>query len=70
MKPFKPMLAGKLEGDPKLPCMVSNKLDGVRAIVIGGVLMSRTLKPIPNRWCRASRSSKAGEIRGTCEQTN
>jgi DNA ligase 1 len=51
-KSFKPMLAGKLEGDPVLPCMVSNKLDGVRAIVIDGVLMSRTLKPIPNAWCQ------------------
>lgn len=49
---FKPMLAGKCEdmADLKYPVMVSNKLDGVRALVIGGVVMSRSLKPIPNAW--------------------
>ena len=47
---FKPMLAGKCEDVTKLkfPVMVSIKLDGVRCLKIDGVLMSRTLKPIPN----------------------
>lgn len=49
-KPFKPMLA-----DPhvdeliRFPCLASPKLDGVRAIVRGGVVLSRSLKPIPNK---------------------
>lgn len=47
---FKPMLADKLpEGTaPVLPCLVSPKLDGIRAVVFGGVVYSRNLKPIPN----------------------
>jgi len=47
---FKPMLAGKCTDVTKLkyPVLVSLKLDGVRCLVIGGRLMSRTLKPIPN----------------------
>ena len=49
---FKPMLAGKA-GDlssVQFPVMVSAKLDGVRALVIDGAVMSRSLKPIPNAW--------------------
>lgn len=51
---FKPMLAGKCEDMSKLkyPVLVSDKLDGVRALVIGGRVMSRTLKPIPNAWAQ------------------
>lgn len=47
---WKPLLAAtcdKVE-DIKYPVLVSRKLDGVRATVQGGKLMSRTLKPIPN----------------------
>lgn len=49
---FKPMLAGKCEDVSKLafPVMCSVKLDGVRALVIGGQVVSRNLKPIPNAW--------------------
>ena len=45
------MLAGKADDLEKLvyPVLASVKLDGVRALVIDGVLMSRNLKPIPNR---------------------
>lgn len=48
----KPMLAGKCEDFAALifPVLASAKLDGVRALVIGGVVMSRSLKPIPNAW--------------------
>ena len=50
MKPFKPMLASPAEDHLiQWPMMGSAKLDGVRAIVIDGVVMSRALKPIPNR---------------------
>lgn len=52
MKPLKPLLASNVEDFSKLrfPAMVSPKLDGVRATVYGGVLYSRSLKPIPNRF--------------------
>lgn len=55
---FKPLLAWKPEKDQKLetelaklkqwPRLVSRKLDGIRATVQGGKLVSRTLKDIPN----------------------
>lgn len=47
---FKPLLAAPVEFD-KLDysnLWLSPKLDGVRAMVRGGVLMSRSMKPIPN----------------------
>lgn len=49
-----PMLAGKVVDVNKLvyPVMASAKLDGVRAMVKDGVLVSRNFKPIPNRWCQ------------------
>lgn len=51
MKPFKPMLASPFdESLLKFPVLASPKLDGVRAIVLGGVVLSRALKPIPNKW--------------------
>ena len=51
---FKPMLADTASDLSKLkfPLIVSPKLDGVRAIVVDGVLMSRSLKPIPNRYAQ------------------
>lgn len=51
MKPFKPMLASPFdEALLKFPVLASPKLDGVRAIVRDGVVLSRALKPIPNKW--------------------
>jgi DNA ligase-1 len=50
---FKPMLAlSKLPDFSQLrfPLMVSPKLDGVRASMQGGRLLSRSLKPIPNTF--------------------
>jgi DNA ligase-1 len=52
MTQFKPMLAGKAPDDLstlKFPLALSWKLDGIRALVKDGVVMSRSLKPIPNR---------------------
>lgn len=48
---FKPILAASVENVEKLPypMLASPKLDGVRAIVRDGTLVSRSLKPIPNR---------------------
>jgi DNA ligase-1 len=48
---FKPMLAATLE-EPfalKYPVLVSRKLDGIRATVQDGKVLSRSLKEIPNR---------------------
>ena len=47
---FKPMLAATLERaeDLRFPVLASPKLDGIRATVQGGVVLSRSLKPIPN----------------------
>ncbi len=49
---MKPMLAATLEKleDAKLPMYVSPKLDGIRCLILGSKAVSRTLKPIPNRF--------------------
>ena len=48
-KPFKPMLAAEADLDKlRFPLIASPKLDGVRALVKDGVVLSRSLKPIPN----------------------
>ena len=52
---FRPMLAAKA---PKLdqlqyPLLASAKLDGIRATMVAGKLMSRTMKLIPNRAVQA-----------------
>lgn len=50
-KAFKPLLAGKFDAAKIVfPVLASAKLDGVRCIVIDGVAMSRSLKPIPNAY--------------------
>ena len=48
---FKPMLASKVTKFDalKFPLLASIKLDGIRATVQGGKLLSRTLKPLPNK---------------------
>ena len=49
---FKPMLATAIEDVSKLkfPLLASQKLDGIRATVQDRRLMSRSLKPIPNKY--------------------
>ena len=48
---LKPMLAGKVENVNELqyPVLASPKLDGIRGTMQGGVLLSRSLKPIANK---------------------
>ena len=54
MSQFKPMLAGTADlAKLRLPLLGSPKLDGIRAIVRDGVVVSRNLKPIPNRRVQA-----------------
>jgi DNA ligase-1 len=49
-KSFKPMLASPADLDAvRYPVFASPKLDGIRASVVGGKLLSRTLKEIPSR---------------------
>lgn len=47
---MKPMLAAKADVDKlRWPAFLSPKLDGVRALVVDGVVVGRSLKPIPNK---------------------
>lgn len=69
MTAFKPMLAATLKPGslPVFPCLASPKLDGVRAVVIDGVVLSRSLKPIPNakvqrRFGRSKFNGLDGEL--------
>lgn len=48
---MKPMLASPTDGtNIRYPVLVSPKLDGVRCLIIDGMAMSRSLKPIPNQF--------------------
>lgn len=51
---MKPHLA--CEADPKyplrFPLLVSRKLDGIRVVMVEGKALTRSLKPIPNRFIR------------------
>lgn len=51
-KPFAPLLAKPVEWQhlDYSNTWVSKKLDGIRAIIIGGVVVSRKLLPIPNMY--------------------
>lgn len=55
---YKPMLAGKLDAPfvlapSRFPVLASPKLDGIRATIQGGRVMSRSLKPIANAYVQA-----------------
>jgi DNA ligase-1 len=52
---FKPLLAETVDdiADLRYPLLASIKLDGIRAVVRDGVLLSRSLKPIPNRYVQS-----------------
>lgn len=50
---MKPMLAATIDFDIaklRYPLLVSPKLDGIRALIMGGVVVSRNFKPIPNQY--------------------
>lgn len=49
-----PMLAGTVKDVTKLrfPLIATPKLDGIRALMINGQLVSRKFKPIPNHYIR------------------
>ncbi|WP_258304948.1 hypothetical protein, partial [Escherichia coli] len=54
---FRPNLAGKLNFEAldfdRFEYIADYKYDGVRAMVIDGQLVSRSLKPIPNKFTQA-----------------
>lgn len=54
-KPFKPLLAYTIEDTAALlyPVLVSPKLDGIRCIGIHGMAMSRSMKPIRNKFIQS-----------------
>lgn len=51
MSKFRPMLATACEdiSTIKYPVLASLKLDGIRSVVLKGVVYSRTMKPIPSK---------------------
>ena len=53
----RPLLAAKITDADlaklKFPLLLSPKIDGVRALVVGGKLLSRSMKPIPNKYTQA-----------------
>ena len=51
---IKPLLAAKVELDKlQYPVYASPKLDGIRCLMVNGVAMSRSMKPIPNKFVQA-----------------
>src|SRR5690554_4631311 len=52
---FKPMLAASCDNLDalKYPLLATPKIDGIRCLIIDGVAMSRSLKPIPNRFIQS-----------------
>ncbi len=52
---FKPMLAASCDDLSALryPLLATPKIDGIRCLIINGVAMSRSLKPIPNRFIQS-----------------
>lgn len=62
---FKPMLAEAVELDQiKFPVYASPKLNGVRCIVSNGVALSRSLKPLPNKFIQQWAKDNATELEG------
>lgn len=50
-KVIKPLLATKAEFDKiQYPVLATPKLDGIRCLMVDGVAMSRSMKPIPNQY--------------------
>lgn len=52
-KVIKPLLATKADYSKiNYPVLATPKLDGIRCLMVGGVAMSRSMKPIPNDYVR------------------
>ena len=55
MTKFRPLLAYTIEDTAALtyPVLISEKLDGIRCLVIDGVAVSRSMKPIRNKYVQS-----------------
>lgn len=54
MKKFKPLLSGEFSiTDCLFPIIASPKIDGVRCLIKDGVAVSRSLKPLPNKYLQS-----------------
>lgn len=61
MKTIKPLLATKAEYDKiEYPVLATPKLDGIRCLMVDGVPMSRTMKPIPNEFVQEQLEGLSG----------
>src|SRR5437764_14153081 len=67
-KPFRPLLAGRLDaGDLsalRYPAIASPKVDGLRSLAMDGKPISRSMKPIPNRFIQSVFDTWAGVMNG------
>ncbi len=63
---FKPLLATQLDDltTIKYPVYASFKLDGIRAVIFNGVALSRSLKPIPNKYIQQWAKDNAEVLEG------
>jgi DNA ligase-1 len=64
---MKPMLLPREMPDLEAlnyPMYVTPKLDGIRCMIMGGIALSRTLKPIPNKSIQAWAFAHAKELEG------
>jgi len=60
---FKPLLAVNADVDRlRFPLFVSPKIDGIRAVMLDGRLLSRKLKPIPNNYVRSILEGQAHNL--------
>jgi DNA ligase-1 len=64
----KPMLAVNSDLDKiKYPVLATEKLDGIRALVINGKAVSRNFKPIPNHYIRGLLEQYFEEVGGAVD---
>lgn len=66
MKNMKPMLGVAVDSFDKLtyPLLCSAKIDGVRCLIKDGVALSRSLKPIPNKYIQQWVKENAETLEG------
>lgn len=66
MAEFKPLLSATVEDVEKLkyPLLASPKIDGIRAAMVGGHLLTRKLKFIPNAFVRRELEKHAVALEG------
>lgn len=71
MNTFKPMLAAPMKAESNqsietltYPTFLSTKFDGIRCVVRGGKLLSRSLKPIQNRYINSVLGKRIEHLEG------